>query len=121
MARYLYCEPCGEIACGGAAVTFSNGSGEDAERSAWGTLLAPEVETTRLVTKEPLPKTRAEAFELLARGKSYPVTIKEHSKTIEFECNACGGMLAPGDRVCAYSLGTEPAWESRYLEIMDAA
>lgn len=117
MARYLYCEPCGEIACGGAAVTFSNGSGEDAERSAWGTLLATKMK----VSDYSQTKAHKDRHGVVVYDSFVEKTTEQPVQTADLECNACGGMLAPGDKVCAYSLGTEPAWESRYLEIMDAA
>jgi len=52
------------------------------------------------------------------------VTIEETERMADaphadLECARCGGLLLPGETACLYSLGDEPAWESRYLEGAD--
>lgn len=125
MARYLYCEPCGEITCGGAKVPLARGSGESAERASWGVLRTPQMKAGSYTNKGITDRTvvgRVGTKNVV----NETVTIEEKTTMqaaphADLECAACGAMLSPGDTVCLYSLGNEPAWESRYLEGADGA
>lgn len=120
MARYLYCESCGELTCGGPGVALSRGSGEDAERAVWGVLRAPKMKVGAY------SKGKVSRVDIGGGRFDEIVTIDEKTTLqaaphADLECGGCGDMLSPGDKVCAYSLGQEPEWESRYLEGADAA
>ncbi len=123
MARYLYCESCGVLTCGGPGVALSRGSGEDAERAVWGVLRAPKMKVGSY-TNNGISRVESVSFgvkktqEYLNIGEKTTLQAAPHA---DLECGGCGDMLSPGDKVCAYSLGEEPEWESRYLEGADAA
>lgn len=100
MARYLYCEPCGEQACGGPNVVVARGEGESAERSRWGVV--------------PAPQRAGVSAEIGHVGRKPAKTAGTASAVLELVCDACGSPIVPGDRICAYSVGPEVQWEARY-------
>lgn len=125
MARYLYCEPCGVATCGKSGVALSRGSGEDAERAVWGVLVTPQMKVGSYTNKG---ITGRVVVGHVGKKNVVNETVTIEEKTTlqaaphaDLECNACGAMLSPGEKVCAYSLGNEPAWESRYLEGADGS
>lgn len=121
MPRYLYCEPCGGITCGGVGVPLSRGAGEAAERAVWGTMRAPKMKVgsykSRGVTDRQVVGRVGKQNVVEETVTIDETTTMEDAPHADLECQGCGALLTPGDAACAYSLGTEPAWEGRYLEI----
>lgn len=98
------------------------GSGEDAERIVWGVVRAPQMKTGSYAKGA----TGTEVVGRVGRRRvvNETVTINETTTVqaaphADMECAACGADIVPGERACAYTVGPEPEWESRYLERAD--